>query len=684
MKFIKSLQFRILAMLILIGIIPAVIATRSVVRGYEERAVSLRGMNVRNQCEILCNQLIDADYFDNTDSDIINSELTLLSNVYFGRIMVIDDRFRIVRDTYELGTGRTNVSEQVIDCFRGEGGSTIYDRDNGYIEVAVPVDKPETEDIEGVILVSVSTNEIAQTVRVLERNSLLIIATISALVLVLGYLLSRYLIRPLHRVTNEIEAITDGFEAETISFDDYDAFIQMNGGNSLLDNVSDDYTDENGEPILIERIKKGSFDRYGKQLDLDLSAYRISLYWNDEEGIYLIPLQTPSDFLFANVFGKSLLYNTEAVYCADANLLGIADGEFTELGDSYYYSVPSGMLSEDLAWYSYCELCLALDNLYGLKESHDISSFDQVFRETGYAEDLMSTDPNIKDGALMDFINYYLDDMHSDFTFSSYLTDEAETIGGAGLASIRDSEVYQIYGQARENADHTIESYEEIGNTAYVTFDHFTMNEPAQTYYEGEVEVESDPASDSLETAALIIYANEQITREDSPIENVVIDLSLNGGGAVDAAALVAAWYLGEASMSLKSTMTGATSTSTYRADINLDREFDEKDTVQDKNLFCIISPYSFSCGNLVANLFKSSGRVALIGRESGGGSCAILPISTAYGSLFQISSPLMISYMKNGSYYDTDTGIEPECVIVRPENFYDREALTQYINQLY
>ena len=238
MKFIKSLQFRILAMLILIGIIPAVIATRSVVRGYEERAVSLRGMNVRNQCEILSNQLIDADYFDNTDSDIINSELTLLSNVYFGRIMVIDDRFRIVRDTYELGTGRTNVSEQVIDCFRGEGGSTIYDRDNGYIEVAVPVDKPETEDIEGVILVSVSTNEIAQTVRVLERNSLLIIATISALVLVLGYLLSRYLIRPLHRVTNEIEAITDGFEAETISVTDYTETEQItNAFNQLLGRV---------------------------------------------------------------------------------------------------------------------------------------------------------------------------------------------------------------------------------------------------------------------------------------------------------------------------------------------------------------------------------------------------------------------------------------------------------------
>ena len=235
MKFIRSLQFRILAMLILIGIIPAVIATRSVVRGYEERAVSLRGMNVRNQCEILCNQLLDANYFDNTNSDVINSELTLLSNVYFGRIMVIDDHFRIVRDTFDLGIGRTNVSEQVIECFKGEGGSTVYDRANGYIEIAVPVDKPETESIDGVILVSVSTNEIAQNVRILERNSLLIIATIIAAVMVLGYILSSYLIRPLHHVTGEIEAISDGFEDKQISVTDYTETEQItNAFNQLL------------------------------------------------------------------------------------------------------------------------------------------------------------------------------------------------------------------------------------------------------------------------------------------------------------------------------------------------------------------------------------------------------------------------------------------------------------------
>ena len=474
------------------------------------------------------------------------------------------------------------------------------------------------------------------------------------------------------------------FQKETITFEDYDAFIHLKRDSSLLDSVSDTYIDEDGNPILLERIEKGSFDRYGKEIELDLAAYQIPLYWNEEEGLYLLPLQTLSDFLLSNVCGEHFLFNTKAVYCADEYALGVRNESFTPLGESYYYSAPSALMSEELAWYSYCELCLALDYLYGLKDIHNIASFDRFFAEIGYKEDLMSTDPNVKDGALEDFINYYLDDMHSEYLFSSYLTDEVQSIGGTGLSSRRDDETGSMYFQARENADHAIEAYEEVGNTAYITFDHFVMQVNADTYYTGEVDVETDPSSESAETAALMIYAHEQITRENSPIENVVIDLSLNGGGAVDAAAIVCAWFLGEASLITTSAMTGAASTATYRADINLDGVFDEKDTVRDKKLFCLIGPYSFSCGNLVPSVFQSSGRVTLIGRKTGGGSCAVLPITTAYGTLFHISSPKRISYLKNGSYYNTDTGVEPDCVIVKPENFYNREALTEYINQLF
>lgn len=35
----------------------------------------------------------------------------------------------------------------------------------------------------------------------------------------------------------------------------------------------------------------------------------------------------------------------------------------------------------------------------------------------------------------------------------------------------------------------------------------------------------------------------------------------------------------------------------------------------------------------------------------------------------------------RNGSYYSIDTGIEPDLILTKIESFYDREALTEYIN---
>ena len=42
------------------------------------------------------------------------------------------------------------------------------------------------------------------------------------------------------------------------------------------------------------------------------------------------------------------------------------------------------------------------------------------------------------------------------------------------------------------------------------------------------------------------------------------------------------------------------------------------------------------------------------------------------------------MSFLKNGSLYDIDRGAEPDIVITSPEKFYDRAALTDYINSLY
>ena len=143
-------------------------------------------------------------------------------------------------------------------------------------------------------------------------------------------------------------------------------------------------------------------------------------------------------------------------------------------------------------------------------------------------------------------------------------------------------------------------------------------------------------------------------------------------------------WLLGEAPFSVMNTATGAMSTSVYRSDVNLDRVFDEKDTVADKNLYCLISPVSFSCGNLVPAALKSSQKVTLLGKTSGGGSCVVQNMSTAYGTVFQMSSAMRMSFLKNGSFYDIDQGVEPDYYINSLSNYYNRTTLTQFINNLY
>ncbi len=59
------------------------------------------------------------------------------------------------------------------------------------------------------------------------------------------------------------------------------------------------------------------------------------------------------------------------------------------------------------------------------------------------------------------------------------------------------------------------------------------------------------------------------------------------------------------------------------------------------------------------------------------------MPMTTATGTYFQISGPKRLAFTKNGSFYDIDRGADPDYTLMFPEDFYERESLTKYINTL-
>jgi len=153
---------------------------------------------------------------------------------------------------------------------------------------------------------------------------------------------------------------------------------------------------------------------------------------------------------------------------------------------------------------------------------------------------------------------------------------------------------------------------------------------------------------------------------------------------AADAAVFVFSAVLGDGSVSALNPMTGAMATAVYNVDLNLDHQYGQEDQgLTTKNVYCLTSPVSFSCGNLVPCVFKNSNQVTIIGRTSGGGSCVVLPMSSACGTGFQISGFTRLAFIKNGSFYDIDQGAVPDFTISKYMSFYDRERLTEYIDSL-
>ncbi len=460
------------------------------------------------------------------------------------------------------------------------------------------------------------------------------------------------------------------FDRDTIAFVDYNLFCKMASSSTMLDLTRIDVFNAEGEPAALQKLDQGTLTRYGHEVVLPLGDYGIDLVWQD--GLYLIPLQTMSDFIVAPGPGSGIYFNgKDLMFCAN-----------TTLCSDFYYSAPTGERSEALAEYGYNELCLMLDYLYGMKDTHEIESFDQLFHDVGLQSLLKGSNAEYADRALWHLIADFFDDLHSDWHAYSYLAGPVDVKVPDGPSVTRWVEAKREQLAAREKYyPDGVPGYEEVGNTAYITFDRFYIEgQDADQFYHVE-----DPMDfEDTDTIGLIMKAHALINRENSPIENVVIDLSCNGGGYADTAIFAMAWFLGEASIGMKDTMTHAMCSSTYRCDANRDRKFDDSDTVKDKNLFCLISPVSFSCGNLVPCMFKESGKVTLIGRTSGGGACNVLPSCSAWGTSFQISAPRQLSFLKNGSFYNVDRGADPDYVLADLNEYYDRAALTDYINSLY
>ncbi len=243
----KSLRFQLIILMILIGVVPVSIVKTVILKSYEKRAVEVRTAEIQNQCTILCDQLGDLRYLQGEPSEVMKAELDQLSGIYDGRVLLIDHEFRIIEDTYGMDIGKTIVSGDVFRCFSGEGTSQYDDR-NQYIEITTPVIGAETDRTEGVMLISVSTDTIADGMNILEGKARMIQSMLGVIVFILACVIMQRTVKPFQRITQSIEAVTEGYEDDYLHENAYmetvqlsEAFNKMLGRWKVLDDSRQEF-----------------------------------------------------------------------------------------------------------------------------------------------------------------------------------------------------------------------------------------------------------------------------------------------------------------------------------------------------------------------------------------------------------------------------------------------------------
>ena len=170
-------------------------------------------------------------------------------NIYNGRALVIDEEYKVVKDTFGSDEGKTIIAPDVVTCFAGNSTS-FYDQEARYLDITTPITETvgEVTTVQGVILVSVSTDIIYETMDEMGQKANMIIWALWLVILFVGSFVANHMMKPLGRIAKGMEDVTEGYDSNNLHVDTYtetqdisEAFNKMLGRMKILDDSRQEF-----------------------------------------------------------------------------------------------------------------------------------------------------------------------------------------------------------------------------------------------------------------------------------------------------------------------------------------------------------------------------------------------------------------------------------------------------------
>lgn len=180
--------------------------------------IQLRARRVNelsNYALILSNQIVRSNYFQGENKETVHTDMNQSASVYNGRILIIDSDYNVVKDTYSTMDGMISISQETIQAMGGESVKN-YNKEDGMLELAVPIETEDKSEILGVILFYSSTQDIQRICDSIGRSYNGITTALVGLCILLSLVIANLFTKPLKRVSNSIDRMAEGHFDEEI------------------------------------------------------------------------------------------------------------------------------------------------------------------------------------------------------------------------------------------------------------------------------------------------------------------------------------------------------------------------------------------------------------------------------------------------------------------------------------
>lgn len=228
--FIRSMRVQVLSVFIIVGLVPVYLFSAIITDAYESKLVSQRVDELQSYGTMISNLVVSSGYLMDTNAPEVEMESAEIAEVYQGRIMLVDQNLRVIKDTYDLETGKTVISTEVIQCFNGTGSKYVNELGE-YMQLTMPIMDSSDQGIYGVIIMSFSTKNLHLIADAVRQKVYIVLLIITIFVLLGAVMYSMLLTKPLKKVTESIDEISQG---------DMDVKLDMRGF-SEISSISDSF-----------------------------------------------------------------------------------------------------------------------------------------------------------------------------------------------------------------------------------------------------------------------------------------------------------------------------------------------------------------------------------------------------------------------------------------------------------